>query len=72
MAALVMMLHHEPHRIFEPLKDFDLVNRTGIWRNGMPGAVKGNALIAGNFSFGQWRLIYNQDEMGFDEYNSCK
>jgi len=70
MMALILNLHWEPQRLFDPAANADAVKRKGVWRNGVK--VVGNALIPGEFRFGKWRLILNENVKGLKEYNACK
>jgi len=69
MMALILNLHHEPHRLFHPEADASSVRRSGVWKNGAP--VTGNSLTPGEFTFGHWRLVYNEKLQGFEKYNGC-
>jgi len=69
MMALVLMLHWELDRIFDPARDAGTVARAGVWQRG--AKVVGDALRANAFRFGAWRLVYNEREVPFDRVNVC-
>ena len=76
MMALVLNLHTEPHRLMtdaQPpagwpgLREYP---RQGVWANGA-SVVSGDALAAGRYSFGGWRLVFNEAQTPLEQVDAC-